>query len=372
MASEMIVEISKSFPGRLTIDASFLMVLDPPTVLILFGPSGSGKTTILRCLAGLEWPDQGAIRFRDQTWVETQSGIGLPPQRRQIGFMSQDYALFPTHSVEGNIEFGLSALGVAERRQRVAEVISLLQLQGTEHLKPNQLSGGQQQRVALARAVARRPQLLLLDEPLSALDVPTRSKLCGELRSLLKQLAIPSVVVTHDWAEALALGDQMAVISEGRVLQVGVPQEVFSRPLNAAVARIVGIETVVQGRIVDSSRDLVTVDVAGAKLLALAPEEPMPDVFVCIRAEDVVLEAPRVGATSARNHLAGTVCEVTAMGALVRVGIDCGFPLSALVTRSAVEDLHLSPGASVVAVIKAGAVHLVPRQDGITPVYATA
>lgn len=365
MASEMIAAIQKSFTGRLSLDISFRLTLDPPVVLILFGPSGSGKTTILRCLAGLEWPDQGAVRFRDQTWVETQAGTRLPPQSRKIGFMSQDYALFPTHSVEGNIAFGLSDLGVIERRQRVAETIALLQLQGTEHLKPGRLSGGQQQRVALARAVARRPQLLLLDEPLSALDVPTRSKLCGELRSLLKQLAIPSVVVTHDWAEALALGDQMAVISEGRVLQVGAPQEVFSRPLNADVARIVGMETVVQGRVVDSSRDLLAVDVAGTKLLALAPDEPGPDVFVCIRAEDVVLEAPGAGATSARNHLAGTVCEVTAMGALVRVGIDCGFPLSAMVTRSAVEDLHLSPGASVVAAIKAGAVHVIPRRDGI-------
>ncbi len=364
MASEMTVALQKSFPGRFSLDASFRLTLDPPTVLILFGPSGSGKTTILRCLAGLEWPEQGLVKFRNEAWVETGSGTRLPPQRRKIGFMSQDYALFPTHSVEGNIAFGLSALGMAERRQRVAEVMALLQLQGMERLKPNQLSGGQQQRVALARAVASRPQLLLLDEPLSALDLPTRSKLCGELRSLLKQLAIPSVVVTHDWAEALTLGDQMAVVSEGRVLQVGAPQEVFSRPQNADVARIVGIETVVQGRVVDSSRDLMTVDVAGTKLVALTPEEPGPDVFVCIRAEDVVLEAVGVGATSARNHLAGTVREVTATGALVRVGIDCGFPLAALVTRSAVQDLQLSPGASVVAAIKAGAVHLIPRLNG--------
>lgn len=370
MASEMIVNIAKSFPGRLTINASFRMTVDLPTVLILFGPSGSGKTTILRCLAGLEWPEQGTVRFRDDTWVETQSGIRLPPQRRRIGFMSQDYALFPTHSVEGNIDYGLSDLGISERRRRVAEIMTLLQLQGTERLKPNQLSGGQQQRVALARAVARRPQLLLLDEPLSALDAPTRSKLCGELRSLLKQLAIPSVVVTHDWAEALALGDQMAVINEGRVLQVGAPQEVFSRPLNAEVARIVGVETVAQGRVMESFGGLVTVDVAGTKLTALGAEETGPDVFVCIRAEDVVLETLGVGATSARNHLAGTVREVHPTGALVRVEIDCGFPLSATVTRSAVEDLHLSPGASVVAAIKAGAVHLIPRRDGTGAVIA--
>jgi molybdate transport system ATP-binding protein len=286
--------------------------------------------------------------------------------------MPQDYALFPTYSVERNIAFGLDDLGTAERRQRVAEVMRLLQLRGSEHLRPSQLSGGQQQRVALARAVARRPRLLLLDEPLSALDLPTRAKLCEELRVLLKQLAIPSVVVTHDWTEALALGDQMAVVNEGRVLQVGAPQEVFSRPLNADVARIVGVETVVQGRVVDSSNGLAMVDVTGIRLLALAQEEARSDVFVCIRAEDVVLEAVGVGATSARNHLPGTVREVHAMGALVRVNIDCGFPLSAMVTRSAVEDLHLLPGAPVVAAIKAGSVHLIPRRDRVVSARTSA
>jgi molybdate transport system ATP-binding protein len=286
--------------------------------------------------------------------------------------MSQDYSLFPSHSVEGNIAFGLDELDATSRRRRVAELMVLLQLQGTERLRPNQLSGGQQQRVALARAIARRPQLLLLDEPLSALDVPTRSRLCGELRSLLKQLAIPSIVVTHDWTEALILGDRLAVIKEGRVLQTGTPQEVFTRPQDAEVARIVGVETVVQGRVIEAANGLATVDVGGTKLTALATEDLGQHVFVCIRAEDVMLETLGVGTTSARNHLTGTVREASQMGALVHVSIDCGFPLSALVTRSAVEDLHLSAGASVVAAIKAGAVHLVPRRDHAASAPATA
>jgi len=370
MASEMIVDITKSFPGRMTIDARFAQTLEPPTVLILFGPSGAGKTTVLRCLAGLEWPERGRITCWENTWLDTAAGVRLPPQQRAIGYMAQEYALFPTHSVAGNIAYGLGALTADERQRRVVEVLTLLQLQGVEHLRPAQLSGGQQQRVALARAIARHPRLLLLDEPLSALDVPTRSKLRGELRTLLKQLAIPSVVVTHDWEEALALGDQMAVIHEGRVLQIGTPQEVFSRPLNAEVARVVGVETVVQGRIIESSNGLATVEVAGTKLVALATEESGSAVFVCIRAEDVVLEAVGAGATSARNHLVGKVREVSSLGALVRVGIDSGFSLSAIVTRSALDDLHLAPGVAVVAAIKAGAVHLVPRRDGMATVTA--
>jgi molybdate transport system ATP-binding protein len=363
MATEMIVGIRKSFPGRLTVDLSFRMALEPPGVLILFGPSGSGKTTVLRCLAGLESPEEGSIQFGQETWVATARGVQWPPQKRLIGFMAQDYALFPTHTVEGNIAFGLHHLTAAERRRRVSEVMALLQLDGTEQYLPGQLSGGQQQRVALARAVARRPRLLLLDEPLSALDAPTRSRVRGELRTLLKQLAIPSVVVTHDWTEALALGDQLAAMADGRLLQIGTPQEVFSRPRDATVAHLVGIETVVRGRIIGSSGGLVTVEVAGSKLIALAPEGTGKDVFVCIRAEDVVLEAGGAGTTSARNHLAGKVREITASGALVHVGVDCGFSLSAIVTRSAVEDLHLSPGMPIVAAIKAGSVHLVPRLE---------
>ena len=370
MASEMIVDITKSFPGRLTIDVRFTLALEPPTVLILFGPSGAGKTTVLRCLAGLEWPERGLIKFREDTWLDTVVGVRLPPQQRVLGYMAQDYALFPTHSVAENIAFGLGALTLMQRQARVAEVLALLQLQGMEGLKPSSLSGGQQQRVALARAIARHPRLLLLDEPLSALDVPTRSKLRGELRTLLRQLAIPSIVVTHDWAEALALGDQMAVMSEGRVLQIGAPQEVFSRPLDAEVACVVGVETVVQGRVVHAANGLVKVDVAGINLTALAVEESGPEVFVCIRAEDVVLEAVGAGVTSARNHLVGTVREIGSLGALARVGIDCGFSLSAIVTRSALDELRLAPGTRIVAAIKAGAVHLVPRRNGIAAVIA--
>jgi molybdate transport system ATP-binding protein len=277
--------------------------------------------------------------------------------------MPQDYALFPTHTVAGNIEYGLSDLPTEARRERVRELIVLLQLQGLEQAKPAQLSGGQQQRVALARAIARRPQLLLLDEPLSALDAPTRAKLCSELRMLLKQLAIPTVVVTHDWAEALTLGDIIAVMSAGQVLQVGSPQEVFSRPADAEVAKVVGVETVVQGRMVESFGGVATIEVGDKKLMALGSEELGPDVFVCIRAEDVVLERVGTGPTSARNHVTGIVQEISSLGPLVRVEIDCGFQLAAMVTRSALDELGLEPGVPIVAAVKAGAVHLVPRRD---------
>ena len=362
LVPELTAAVIKAFPGRLSIEVRLSLPLEPPPILILFGPSGSGKTTIMRCLAGLELPEQGHIRFRDEVWLDTERHIVSPPQQRRIGYMSQDYALFPTHTVEGNVSYGVEDLPTDQRQKRIADIVSMLQLQGTEKLYPHQLSGGQQQRVALARALARYPQLLLLDEPLSALDVPTRSKLRGELRTLLKQLAIPCVVVTHDWEEALALGDQMVVINQGRVLQHGTPQHVFSRPVDAEVARVVGIETVVQGKVLEVCEGLAIVEVGNTRLTALAGGETGPDVFVCIRAEEVMLELMMSGVASARNRLTGQVREVSPLGPLVHVAVDCGFQLSAMVTRSAVEELQLRPGAPIIAAIKAGAVHLVSRR----------
>ena len=360
MAAALSLNCQKTFPGRLTIAAQLDLPLDPPSVLILFGPSGSGKTTVLRCLAGLEQPEEGVIQFGSEIWVDAARHLIVPPQARHLGYMPQDYALFPTHTVTGNIEYGLSNLPQDERRRRVGEVLALLQLQGLEQAKPRQLSGGQQQRVALARAIARQPKLLLLDEPLSSLDAPTRDALCRELRSLLLRLKTPTVVVTHDWTEALTLGDLIAVMSEGQILQIGPPQEVFSRPANEAVAQIVGVETVVQGQVSESVNGLVMVQVNGVAMTALAVEGIGPAVYVCIRAEDVVLEQAGISRTSARNHLLGRVVDIFPQGVMMQVRIDCGFLLTAVITRGAVEDLRLAPGGPVIAAIKAGSVHLVP------------
>ena len=363
MAAEVAIEITKTFPARACISAELKYELQQATALVLFGPSGSGKTTVLRSIAGLEWPERGRIRFISRTWLDTAAGIRVAPQDRQIGYMAQDYALFPTHTVAGNIAYGLSALTAAERNRRVDEMVELFQLRGLETSKPRELSGGQQQRVALARAVAPRPQLLLLDEPLSALDIPTRMQLRGELRTLLKRLALPSIIVTHDWAETLSLGDLVAVMGEGQVIQVGSPQEVFCRPANATVAQIVGVETVIEGHVIEEADGLATVRVNGTLLKGLGGYAIGSPVFVCVRAEDVVLEQGSTGLTSARNHLNGKVIGIIPHGVMVHVKIDCGFPLVAMVTRGAQQELGIELGSPVVAVIKAGAVHLVSRME---------
>src|SRR5206468_12903766 len=183
-----------------------------------------------------------------------------------IGYLFQDYALFPHLTVADNIAYALKGMSHAERVAQMHPLIRLLQLEGLEARRPGQLSGGHQQRVALARVLARRPRLLLLDEPLSALDAPTREQLRGELRTLLRGQGMPTLCVTHDWVEALTLADEVAVMAGGRILQTGSPDHVFSKPANAEVAAIVGVETVILGRISGRQDGLAVFDVGGKQL----------------------------------------------------------------------------------------------------------
>lgn len=364
MADEIVAQFSKRFSGGALIEVDdFRVSCGGSRITVLFGPSGAGKTTLLRCLAGLERPDEGRIYFGDEPWFDGAKSIFQPPQARNIGYLSQDYALFPHLSVAGNVAYGLHGLGEAARSDRVEEVLGLLDLAGLSERKPGKLSGGQQQRVALARAVARRPRLLLLDEPLSALDSPTRLRLRAELRRLLGQLGVPTLLVTHDRVEALTLGDDVVVLHEGRLVQRGAVEEVFSRPASRAVAEIVAVETVQAGQVVGGSDGLLTVAVGTARLSALAGDLPAGTrgVFVCIQAGDVILIRGSDTAGSPRNHLPATVQSVNRQGPMVVVELDCGFPLTAWLTRQACEELELKPGEKFTALVKAPNVHLIPR-----------
>ena len=214
--------------------------------------------------------------------------------------------------------------------------------------------------MALARALARRPQVLLLDEPLSSLDAPLREQLRRELRRWLVDLRIPTVLVTHDRVEAMGLGDQVVVLDQGRVLQSGPVHEVFGRPADVAVARIVGVDTVEPAQVLRVADGLATVAVGPVQLVALAENPPEGDAYVCIHAEDVIIEKGSVTASSARNRLAGSILTVSREGPMVRLNMDCGFPLAALVTKQACEELNLREGERVTALVKAPAIHLVP------------
>ena len=368
------VDLARRFPGGLALEVLLALELPPPRVVALFGPSGAGKTTLLRCLAGLERPDRGEVRFAGETWFDAGARVDVPPQRRGVGLLFQDHALFPHLTVAENVGYGVP------RRDRARVVEGLLrrfELEALAGRRPGALSGGEQQRVALARALAPAPRLLLLDEPLSALDLPLRARLRGELRALLRELALPTLVVTHDHAEALALADEVVVLGGGRVLQVGAPAVVFDRPADREVARIVGVETLVPARVEavatgpgPGSRATLAVgpvrlaaDLPGGGAAAPAAPRPGDDAWACVRAHAVALSAPAGPGegepAEGANRLVGRVARAVDEGALLRVTVDCGLPLVALVPRRDAARLDLAEGARVTATIDPAAVHVV-------------
>ncbi len=363
MDAHLTCDAERQFSNGITVEARFEIPGPGFSVTVLFGPSGSGKTTALRLLAGLERAHRGSIHMGGVCWSDAARGIHRPPQNRNLGFLPQAYSLFPHLSVAANLSYGLMLLSHGERSMRVEQLLTLLDLEGLGDRQPGGLSGGEQQRVALGRALAPQPRLLLLDEPLSALDHPSQLRLRKELRELLRTLDIPTVLVTHDRAEALHLGDRLVVMDQGRVCQSGDIQQVFDRPTDPAVARILGVETVVRGRVESVIDGLATVAVGPARILAADPGGLGHQAFVCIRGEDVAVErgcGPGAEST-ARNRLPARITSLQPEGSLLRIGLDCGFPLEALVTRQACHDLGLTEGDQVCVILKAAAVHLIPH-----------
>jgi len=361
MAGCLVMAFARRFPGGAAIEVEARLELAEAPLTVLFGPSGAGKSTVLRCIAGLERPEHGSIALGAERWSDAASGAFVPPRLRRVGLVAQEGALFPHLTTQENVAYGLFSLAPAERRSRVDELAAATGIGPLLGRRPDQLSGGERQRVALARALAPRPRLLLLDEPFSALDAPAREQLRHELRRMLSSAGVPALLVTHDRSEALALGDRIAVLADGRLRQVGPPEEVFGAPADERVARAVGTENVLPARLLRTEGGLAAVRVGSAELTGVDPGGLSSELFACVRAEEVVLE-PGSSATSARNRLSGTVEWVRPEGPLARVRLDCGFPLVALVTRRAVEELSLAPGARVFALVKAPAVRLVPRE----------
>ena len=333
-----------------TVEANLILPLDEAPVTVLFGPSGAGKTTLLRLLAGLERPDNGTIEFRGRTWCDVSHGVWLPPQERRAGFLFQESALFPHLTVRQNVAF-------ASSDAKAEELIARFGLDDLAGRYPNAISAGQRQRVALARALAAGPALLLLDEPLSALDASARARMRRELRTLLLEGGVASIVVTHDRAEAIALADWMAVMIDGRVRQIGPVRDVFRRPADAQVAEAVGVENILPAEVASRGSGLVVLRV-GASIIECIDSGESGSLYACIRAEDITLAVDAGEHSSARNRIAGRVEAVVVEGAVARVELDCGFPLCATVTAQSASELGLRPGIRVWAVVKATAVHL--------------
>ena len=326
-------------------------------ILAVIGPNGSGKSTLLRVLGLLDRPTAGHVRFFGRV-VDARSALAA---RRRMALVFQ-HPLLADMTVAANAALGLRFRGVpeAQRAARVARWLERLGVAALAARPARTLSGGEAQRVALARALAVEPAVLLLDEPFTALDEPTRETLISDLAAILRTDRVTTVLVTHDRGEARALADRVAVLIGGRLAQVDTAARVFSAPMSEAVARFVGVETVVPGEVVARDRGVAVVAVGGRTIEAASDAPAGARVRVCIRPEDVTLvpAGESLVRSSARNHLPGTIGTVTPTAVHVRIVVDCGFPLVAAVTAPSLDELALAPGARVTAVFKASAAHL--------------
>jgi putrescine transport system ATP-binding protein len=324
--------VSKRFGAIAAVDQLSLDIYEGEFFALL-GPSGCGKTTLLRMLAGFEQPDHGRIL------LDGADISGVPPHRRPVNMMFQSYALFPHLTVAGNIAFGLKQddLSKPEIEARVRQMLALVKLEGFGARRPHQLSGGQRQRVALARALAKRPRLLLLDEPLSALDRKLREETRFELMELQQKLGLTFIVVTHDQEEAMTVADRIGVMNAGRLAQIGTPSEIYEQPSSLWVAGFIGDVNLLEGRVASSAPGRTVIEgAAGEHMLAGQPNEipPGTQVSMAVRPEKIQIErvAPSGGA---ENSFAARVADVAYLGgvSVYKVRLDNGLEMKVAVTN---------------------------------------
>ena len=340
LAAVEITGVTKKFDDVVAVDDIDLRIEDGEFFAML-GPSGCGKTTTLRMVAGLEFPTQGSLKiFGDEVGT-------LPPNKRPVNTVFQNYALFPHMSVRDNVSFGLRMSGTskAEANRSADELIELVQLKGMEKRKPSQLSGGQQQRVALARALVNKPKVLLLDEPLGALDLKLRQEMQSELKTLQRELGVSFVFVTHDQEEALTMSDRIAVMDEGRLLQVGTAEQLYERPVNRFVADFIGQTNLLDATVAD--QDTIVL-VNGTKLQAPNPHPAGTKVAMSLRPEAIELGARgSVPAEHQNTSLEGVVTSSSYLGHALIYDIKVDWIDLEVRTNPASADGRFTPGDEV-------------------------
>ena len=345
-------------------------------LVVIFGPSGAGKSMTLNILAGLVRPDSGVVKAGDRVLFDSTDRIDLSPQQRLVGYVFQDYALFPHLTVAKNVAFGLAHLDRAEKEKRVAEMLSLMRLERLGDSYPDRLSGGQRQRVALGRALVTEPSMLLLDEPFSALDSAVREKLRGDLINIKERYDIPIVFVTHDLEEAYMLADRMVVFDRGRVLQVGTRDDVFFRPNGRTVARFVGAKNIFSGRV--SATNGSQCRIATDRFEVTAPSNALSlgdEVEFCIRPEEIMIVRPdrELNAQVEANVLEGQIVSASRRGATYQLefllnngeakAAEDNFDFTIRIPAHAYQRLGLSLGCATKVSLKKPAIHLLSKES---------
>jgi molybdate transport system ATP-binding protein len=358
--------IRKSFPAterEFTLDVDFTAA---PGFTILFGPSGSGKTTLLDCVAGLTTPDSGRIAIGNRVLFDAQTHGDVPVAKRSVGYVLQDLALFPHLTVERNTEYGLAHLPRPARLQRAETMLQEFRIDHLRRQRPWEISGGERQRVALARALVTDPCVLLLDEPLAALDASTKGRIIDDLRRWNQAHRIPILYVTHSREEVLALGERVLVLDQGRIIAQGTPHEVLSAPLLETVAQLAGFENIFDATVesVHEDRGTMTCRLPGDAAKNVFLETPLiraeagSHLRVGIRAGDILLAITAPSGLSARNVIPGKLVSLEQRDVIVSAHVDCGVNMEVHLTLAARDTLKLAPGKEVWLVIKTHSCHL--------------
>ena len=343
--------LSKKWKNFSIPDVSLRVANDEYFVIV--GPTGAGKTLLLELIAGFHKPDSGKI------WINDVDVTAFPPERRGIGFVPQEYMLFPHMTVAENVEFGLKMHNIqqSERKKNVKEVLEFMELSSIRDRLPMTLSGGEEQKTALARALIIKPKILLLDEPLSALDVNTQKKMQNELKKLHEELKITTVHVTHNQVEALILADRLAVIKDGTIIQTGSPEQVFHKPKDDFVARFVGFENLFEGKILENHGGVARIDIGGVTVEAVT--EKVENCVVGVRPDDIIV-SKRSFRSSIRNTLKGKLIDFVDMGSLVSLTVNVDTAsFVALITKRSFLEMKLKKGSGVYLSFKASAVHVI-------------
>jgi molybdate transport system ATP-binding protein len=329
----------------------------PPGITMLFGASGSGKTTLLRCVAGLTRPDEGRIAIGGRVLFDSTAHVDLTVQDRHVGYVFQQAALFPHMSLRENIEYGLTRVSADERQQRVSTIAESFGIAHLLERRPAKVSGGERQRAALARALVTEPSLLLLDEPLSALDHAIQSRIMDDLRRANDARRIPMIYVTHSHREVYALGERAVVIDSGRMIASGTPHEVLDRPQQGILANVAGFENVFDAIVVERRERAGTMECRLAGW-ATGLEVPLIDadvgdrVRIAIRAGDILVGNQEPRGLSARNVLRGRLVELSAQGPTMVAAVDAGARFIVHLTPTGAESLRLNPGDHVWLIVK--------------------